>query len=106
MANVTYPGVYVEEVSSGVHPIAAAATSTAAFIGITEKGDPTAAVKVLNFTEYQNRFGGFLSTSKLSHSVFNFFNNGGSQCYIVRVVGANARTAQIVLNDRATARQP
>jgi phage tail sheath protein FI len=99
MANLTYPGVYVEEVSSGIRPIQAAGTSTAAFIGIAEKGSLNEAVKIFNFTEYQNLYGGFLNSSFLSHSVYQFFNNGGSQCYIIRV-GANLQTANIVLNDR------
>ena len=72
------------------------------FIGVAEKGPIDEAVKVFNFTEYQNRYGGFLSYSYLSHAVFQFFNNGGTQCYIVRVTGANTATANIVLNDRAT----
>jgi phage tail sheath protein FI len=102
MAQLTYPGVYVEEVPSGVRPIAAASTSIAAFIGVAERGPVGEAVKVFNFTEYQSRYGGFLSGSFLSHSVYQFFNNGGTQCYIVRVAGANAATANIVLRDQAT----
>jgi phage tail sheath protein FI len=105
MANVSYPGVYVEEVSSGVRPIAAASTSTAAFVGEAEKGSLIAALKVFNFTQYQNLYGGFQAGSFLSHAVFQFFNNGGSQCYIVRVSGANTRTANIVLNDRGAVTQ-
>jgi phage tail sheath protein FI len=104
MANVTYPGVYVEEVASGVRPIQAAGTSTAAFIGVAQKGPLSGAVKVYNFTEYQNLYGDFLSTSFLSHSVYQFFNNGGSQCYIIRV-GTNTTTANIVLKDRGATAQ-
>ncbi|HEX9023384.1 MAG TPA: phage tail sheath subtilisin-like domain-containing protein [Geobacteraceae bacterium] len=105
MASPTYPGVYVEEVSSGVHPIQAAGTSTAAFIGVAEKGDINKAVKVYNFTEYQNLYGGFLNgKSYLSHAVFQFFNNGGTQCYIIRV-GKNAVAAAIGLYDRGAAPQ-
>ena len=105
MANLTYPGVYVDEVSSGIRPIQAAGTSTAAFIGIAEKGKHNEAVKIFNFTEYQNLYGGFINNSFLSHSVYQFFNNGGSQCYIIRV-GANLRLANIVLNDRGSTAQP
>ena len=101
MAQPTYPGVYVEEVPSGVRPIAAASTSIAAFIGMAERGPVGETVKVFNFTEYQNRYGGFLSGSFLSHAVYQFFNNGGTQCYIVRVAGENAASANIVLRDRA-----
>jgi hypothetical protein len=106
MANLTYPGVYIEEVPSGVRPIQAAGTSTAAFIGIAEKGPLNNPVKVFNFTEYQNQFGGFLGNSYLSHSVYQFFNNGGSQCYVIRVAGENTEAANIVLNDRGSTAQP
>lgn len=101
MAVVSYPGVYVEEIAGGARPIAAAGTSVAAFIGQAERGLIGEAVKVFNFTEYQARYGGFLSSSFLSHAVFQFFNNGGTQCYVVRVAGANTRTAAIALKDRA-----
>ena len=101
MAQVTYPGVYVEEVPSGVRPIAAASTSIAAFIGMAERGPVGEAVKMFNFTEYQNRYGGFIPNSFLSHAVYQFFNNGGTQCYVVRVASANAVAANIVLRDRA-----
>src|SRR5262245_51070644 len=100
MAQVSYPGVYVEEVPGGVRPIAAVSTSIAGFIGVAEKGPLAQAVKVFNFTEYQNRYGRFLPDAYLSHAVFQFFNNGGTQCYVVRVAGANAATATIVLKDR------
>jgi hypothetical protein len=78
----------------------------AGFIGVAEKGAINEAVRVFNFTEYQNRYGGFLSYSYLSHAVFQFFNNGGTQCYVVRVTGANTATANIVLNDRGTPARP
>jgi len=105
MANLLYPGVYVEEVSGGVRPIAAASTSIAAFIGTAEKGDLNTPVKIFNFTEYQNLYGGFLKTSFLSHAVFQFFNNGGAQCYIIRVAGEHAQTAGVALKDRGAAAQ-
>ncbi|MBP2326548.1 phage tail sheath protein FI [Kibdelosporangium banguiense] len=105
MASVSYPGVYVDEVSSGVRPIAAAGTSTAAFIGQAQKGSLTEAVKIFTFTEFQNLYGDFLSTSFLAHAVFQFFNNGGSQCYVARVAGANTAAANIVLKDRGTTAQ-
>jgi len=106
MAIPTYPGVYVEEVSSGVRPITAASTSTAAFIGQAEKGSLTEAIKIYNFTQFQNLYGGFITNSYLAQAVYQFFNNGGSQCYIVRVAGKNAVEASIGLSDRGTPAQP
>ena len=105
MTTVTFPGVYVQEVSSGVRPIQTASTSTAAFIGSSEKGAIAKAVKIFNFTEYQNLYGGFQDYSYLSHAVYQFFNNGGTQCYIIRVTGENTETANIVLNDRGSSAQ-
>lgn len=106
MVTPTYPGVYVEEVSSGVRPIALASTSTAAFIGQAEKGDLTQAKRIFNFTQFQTHYGGFLNNSYLAHAVFQFFNNGGSIAYIVRVAGDNTATASITLADRASTPQP
>ncbi len=103
MATPTYPGVYVEEISSGVRPITTASTSTAAFIGEAEKGPLSKATKIYNFTEFQNLFGGFISVrAYLAHAVYQFFNNGGSQCYIIRVAGDGNKTASIGLEDRAS----
>jgi phage tail sheath protein FI len=105
MAQVTYPGVYVEEVPSGVRPIVGVSTSVPGFIGVAERGPTDEAIKVFNFTEYQNRYGGFLSHSYLSHAVLQFFNNGGTQCYVVRVTKGNVTTANIVLKDYGTTAQ-
>lgn len=101
MAVVTYPGVYVEEVSSGVRPIAAASTSTAAFVGLTEMGPDDEARRITSWTEYQRHYGGFIEGSYLAESVFQFFNNGGQQCYIVRVTRADAGTADVTVQNRA-----
>ena len=103
MVTPTYPGVYVEEVSSGVRPITVASTSTAAFIGQTQKGSLTEVIRIFNFTQFQNLYGDFISTSHLAHSVFQFFNNGGNQCYIVRVGSDSALPANIAINDREVA---
>ena len=105
MATVTYPGVYVEEVSSGVRPITAASTSTAAFLGQAEKGPISEAVRIFNFTEFQNLYGGFLSDGYLAHAVYQYFNNGGAICYIVRVANTDVAVANITLTDQAGAPQ-
>ncbi len=103
MVTPTYPGVYVEEVSSGVRPITVASTSTVAFIGQAEKGSISEAKRIFNFTQFQSNYGGFMASSYLAHSVYQFFNNGGSIAYVARVAGANTATANMTLADRATA---
>ena len=101
MSNPTYPGVYMEEVSSGVRPIEAAGTSTAAFFGYAERGPIGALKKVFSFSEFQGIFGGFVTGHYLAHGVYQFFNNGGSQCYIGRVA-LGAETASVTIKDRGT----
>lgn len=101
MANVSYPGVYVEEVSSGVRPIAAASTSTPAFVGLAEMGPDDEAKRITSWAEFQKNYGTFIDSSWLAHSVFQFFNNGGQQCYIVRVTRSDAAKADVTVANRA-----
>jgi len=95
-----HPGVYVEEVSSGVRPIEGVSTSTAGFIGKAEMGDMSKAVLVTGVQEFETKYGKYLNGFYLSHAVHQFFNNGGKKCYIVRVAGAGAQAAAIVIKDR------
>src|SRR5689334_1674879 len=101
MAIPTYPGVYIEEVSSGVRPIVGAGTSTPAFVGLTEKGPIDKALLITNWTEYTRYYGSFINASYLAQSVFQFFNNGGQQCYIVRVLGYGAKKAKVTVKSRS-----
>src|SRR5258708_23733952 len=93
MAAFTYPGVYIEEISSGVHPITGVATSIAAFVGWANTGPTDHAVLVQSWSDFENQFGGLTNSSGtpnyLGYAVNQFFGNGGSQAYIVRLV-ANA----------------
>jgi phage tail sheath protein FI len=80
------PGVPIEELPSGTHPIAGVATSIAAFVGWADQGPTNQAVLVRSFADFQNRFGGLDSRSYLGYAVSQFFANGGQQAYIVRIV--------------------
>lgn len=95
-----HPGVYVQEVSSGVRPIEGVSTSNAAFIGKAQKGPVSAATLITAPSQFDTEFGDYLADSWLAHAVHQFFNNGGTACYIVRVTGAGAATAAITLKDR------
>ena len=82
---LTYPGVYVEEVSSGVRTIAGVATSIALFIGWAKKGPIDKAGRVFSFADYEREYGGLDGRTLLGHSVMHFFNNGGTDAYIIRL---------------------
>jgi phage tail sheath protein FI len=90
---VSYPGVYVEEISSGVRTITGVATSIAAFIGRTLRGPPNDPVRVQSFAEFERAFGGLWSESTLSYAVAQFFQNGGGDALIVRVADGAASKA-------------
>src|SRR5258707_13463526 len=106
MPNLTYPGVYVQEIASGVRPLEAASTSTPAFVGLAEMGPDAEARRVTSWTEFQRYYGSFIKDGYLAYSVFQFFNNGGRQCYIVRVTRTDAATASVTVQNRAVAPVP
>lgn len=85
-SQLTYPGVYIEEISSGVRTITGVATSIAAFVGWAPKGSTDKAELVLSWLDYERKFGGLDRRSLLGYSVYHFFANGGQQAYIIRVV--------------------
>ena len=89
----TFPGVYIEELPSGVHTITGVATSIAAFVGWAPKGPTDEATLVLSFSDFARQFGGLSSGNYLGYAVNQFFGNGGQQAYIVRLVWTDAKTA-------------
>ncbi len=95
----TYPGVYIEEIPSGVHTITGVATSIAAFIDYFTYGAMNQAVQILSFADFQRSFGDLNALSEASYAIQQFFLNGGSEAWIVRVAsasGANTPTKAAV----------
>jgi uncharacterized protein len=84
-ATLTYPGVYIEEVPSGVHTITGVATSITAFVGRAARGPCDDPITINSFADYERKFGGLSSLSTMSYAVRDFYLNGGSQAIIVRV---------------------
>ena len=85
MPKVSYPGVYVQEVESDVHTIAAVDTSTTAFIGRALRGPVNKPTVINNFGDFERIFGGLWRESSLGFAVQQFFSNDGSKAVIVRV---------------------
>src|SRR6476619_2046899 len=92
----TYPGVYIEEIPSGVRTITGVATSITAFIGRAVSGPVNEPTIINSFGDYERRFGGLSLLSTMSYAVRDFYLNGGSQAVIVRVI-RNGGTARISL---------
>lgn len=101
MAEYLSPGVYVEEFESGSVPMEGVGTSTAGFIGITERGNIEGLPElVTSFSDFKRKFGGYLSESEfgdyrfLPYAVEHFFVNGGSRAFIARVMPSNAKCSE------------
>ena len=108
------PGVYIEELDVGPHPIQGVSTSTTGMVGVTDRGPTDGKPKlVTTFSDYQRIFGGFLplpdaglmrqwgSAANLEGgawwlfplAVKGFFDNGGQQLYVKRVFSGGANGA-------------
>src|SRR5688572_15709055 len=85
----TYPGVYIEEVPSGVRTITGVPTSITAFIGFAYRGPVNDPTRVQSFVEYERVFGGLWAGSTMSYAVRQFFDNGGGDALIVRAIHAS-----------------
>src|SRR5580698_9606144 len=110
MAEYFSPGVYIQEVESGPQPIEGVSTSVAGAVGVTARG-PTIGrpTLVTSFLEFQRTFGGFLPQPTVAEinqfaadpveggrwwtfplAVKGFFDNGGQELYVARVVSTQA----------------
>ncbi len=103
---VSYPGVYIQEVASGVHTITGVSTSIGSFFGRTARGPVNKAVRCLSFADFLREFGGPHPLSDLAQSVRQFFDNGGTDCYVIRLAhfaaGATGKAAITLKNLAAT----
>ena len=86
------PGVYVEEIEIGAKPIEGVSTSTAGFLGQTERG-PIGTRLVTGFEQFMRLYGGYIEKSYLAYAVEGFFRNGGQRCFIGRIVGGASGTS-------------
>jgi Bacteriophage tail sheath protein len=82
---LTYPGVYIEEIPSGVRTITGVATSITAFLGRALRGPVDEPVTITSFGDFERTFGGLGIDYPMSYAVRDFFLNGGSQAIVVRI---------------------
>jgi uncharacterized protein len=104
---LTYPGVYIQELPSGVRSIIGVSTSLTAFIGQALRGPVNVPTPVNSYADFNRIFGGLWAPSTLGYAVAQFFNNGGSQGLIVRVHnGAQSATAALTPSIALSAANP
>ena len=94
------PGVYVEEIPAAQKPLEGVSTSVAAFIGLAPGGPVNTPMRIANWSQFANMFGDpsnpdagpFMKDAYLAHSVYGFFQNGGTLCWVIRI-GADGNGA-------------
>lgn len=99
------PGVVITTGAiSGPTAPGRAPASTYFVVGQAERGPTDRAVLVTSFAEFVRVFGDATSFATLWHDVRVFFAEGGTRCYVVRVVGDAAAVGALStpLQDQAT----
>lgn len=100
MAERLTTGIQVAEQSGADHAIERAPTAITAFVGRTLRGPVNRPVTISSFSDFQSAFGGLWQPSTLGYAVEQFFENGGRQAIIVRVVnGARSPTLTLPAHD-------
>jgi phage tail sheath protein FI len=95
---ISYPGVYIEEIPSGVRTITGVATSITAFVGRAKRGPVNEAKVITSYADYERSFGGLDLNSAMSFTVRDFFRNGGATAVIVRLFNAGSGTTTATLS--------
>jgi uncharacterized protein len=84
---LSYPGVYIQEIPSGSRAITGAATAIAAFVGRASRGAVDIPVPIGSYPEFERVFGGLWRESGLGYAVRDYYLNGGSNALVVRLAG-------------------
>lgn len=84
MPQVSYPGVYIQEVASGVRTITSVGTSITAFVDFFREGPMNRAVEIFGMADFAREFGGLDARSEASYAIAQFFLNGGATALVVR----------------------
>jgi phage tail sheath protein FI len=93
---ISYPGVYVTEIPGGSRTVVGVATSITAFVGAASRGPADVPVTIFSFTDFERTFGGLWRSSGLGYAVRDFYQNGGGEALIVRLVhGAVSATLEL-----------
>ena len=94
---LTYPGIYVEELPSGVHPITGVSTSDTAFCDFFASGPVNVATRITSFADFVRQFGGLDTRSEASYGIQQFYVNGGQIAWVIRVLTGDATKASAAL---------
>jgi hypothetical protein len=83
------------EAMSSLTPITSVSTADTAFVDVFDRGPIDVPVRVANYSEFEQVFGGCSHLSAASYGVRAFFENGGRTAWIVRVLPSDAERASL-----------
>jgi phage tail sheath protein FI len=91
---VSYPGVYIQELPSGVRSIVGVSTSATAFVDVFRRGPVNTPVRVNSMADFERIFDGLWDASEASYAISQYFLNGGETAWVVRVASEDAKPAE------------
>ena len=98
------PGVVVSTaVRTGPSSTTVRESSQFFVVGLAERGPSDTAVLIQSIADFESSFGEYQSYSYLHPTVETFFEEGGTQCYVARTVGASATIGELELEDSSNA---
>jgi phage tail sheath protein FI len=101
----TFPGVYIEEIPSGVRTIVGVSTSTTAFLGYFRRGPLNTPLRCFSLGDFDRELGGLVAVDEAGYAIQQFFLNGGSEAWVVRVAGSDSTSspapAEVTIQDDA-----
>jgi hypothetical protein len=94
MINPTYrpPGLYEEQSEQTYTPLALREQGIVGFMGLSQRGPLNIPVRLEDFSKFKEIFGILDEPTYLEDSVKSFFENGGEQCYVLRVAHLDPRS--------------
>ena len=87
---VSYPGVYLEEIPGGQPTVAGVSTASTAFVDFFARGPMNQAVRVTDMQAFERNFGGLDKRSEASYGLSQYFLNGGQEAWVVRTGDGSA----------------
>jgi len=102
MTVYNHPGVYINELPLTVttNAFGYSANASGAIVAQFAKG-PTTITRVTSYSQFEDKFGSINGSYPATYSVKMFFNNGGTDLYVRRVVASDAPQATVALYDTA-----
>ena len=100
------PGIYPASRDRRYTPVRMVKSGVVGFVGITQKGPTNTPIRLSDTNQFRDVFGRLPFDTYLETAVKGFFDNGGSECYVLRVChlqergrGEVAKRAQARLRD-------